>query len=51
MQDGDVIVRLNGKDVFSTQDVFKAINAPEVQVTVRRGSKSINLRIVPEDVV
>ena len=51
MQDGDVIVSINGKDIYSAQDIYKALDASEVRMTVRRGMKTISLRILPEDVV
>lgn len=52
MQDNDIIIRINGKDIYSTQDVFQVLQSSSyVQVTVMRGDKTVNLRIEPEDVL
>lgn len=51
MQDKDVIIAINGKQVESTQDVFDALDKTEVEFTVRRGNSVIKIRVVPEEVV
>ncbi|XP_039270049.2 serine protease HTRA2, mitochondrial-like [Styela clava] len=51
VQDNDVIIKIDDKDIFSTQDVFQALSKSNIQLTVIRGDKTIKLRIEPEEVL
>ena len=51
MQDGDVIVKINGAAIETTKDVMTALSRSKVlNMTVRRHARTIVLSIVAEEV-
>ncbi|XP_060643634.2 serine protease HTRA4 [Anolis sagrei] len=51
LQDGDVIIAINGKTVTSTRDVTDAVqNSEALAIVVRRGNEDLILTVVPDEI-
>lgn len=51
MHAGDIIVEINGKNVQSSTDIYKAISeGGTLQVTVYRGRKRMEFQVLPEEI-
>lgn len=49
---GDIVTHINGKEVLSTADVYRALSQKEIplEIDVYRGLKRITVTIIPEEV-
>uniref|UniRef100_A0A8D2LK25 HtrA serine peptidase 4 n=1 Tax=Varanus komodoensis TaxID=61221 RepID=A0A8D2LK25_VARKO len=51
LQDGDVLISIDGKRVTSTEDVTDAVqNAATLTVVVRRGNQDLSLTVTPDEI-
>ncbi|XP_015685445.1 serine protease HTRA4, partial [Protobothrops mucrosquamatus] len=51
LEDGDVIIAINGKPVTSTHDVTEAVrNNRTLAVVVRRGNEDVILTVAPDEI-
>nr|XP_008118036.1 PREDICTED: serine protease HTRA4 [Anolis carolinensis] len=51
LEDGDVIIAINGKTVTSTRDVTDAVqNSEALAIVVRRGNEDLILTVVPDEI-
>lgn len=48
MLPGDVVVKLNGVKVNTSEEIYKAIRSSSINMLVQRENESIQLQVIPE---
>lgn len=49
---GDIVTHINGKEIHNTSDIYSFLsqNGIDLKMTIYRGAKKLEVRIVPEDI-